>query len=188
VLGTHSLRVTRHSEAIARAAGLAAGDIALVRAAAALHDLGKFLVPRKILAKPGALTEAERAIVQRHPVDGAAMLVGLVDTQVIAMVRSHHERFDGSGYPDGLTGVSIPFGARIIAIADSLDAMTSTRPYRAAMSRDAALAELRAQAGVLFDPAVVLCLDEVASGLDVPAPGDLRQPLVQRPAVGALLA
>jgi HD-GYP domain-containing protein (c-di-GMP phosphodiesterase class II) len=95
---------------------------------------------------------------------------------------------DGSGYPRGLAGDAIPLGARILAVADSFDAMTSSRPYRPARSRDEALAELHAQAGVLFDPAIVLCLDEIARGVDVVAARDLRQPLVERPAVRTLLA
>jgi putative nucleotidyltransferase with HDIG domain len=188
VLGTHSLRVARHSEAIARALGLAERDIALVRTAAALHDLGKFLIPRGILEKPGPLTADELAIVRRHAEDGAAIVRGVAAPEVAAMIRCHHERLDGSGYPDGLAGPDIPLGARILAVADCFDAMTSDRPYRAARTRDAALAELHAQAGVLFDPAVVLRLDEVACGVDVVAARDLRQPVVQRPAVRTLLA
>jgi putative nucleotidyltransferase with HDIG domain len=188
VLGTHSLRVTRYSEAMARALGLAADDLALLRTAAALHDVGKVLVPRAVLDKRGPLTREEIAIIRRHPEDGAAMVDGVAPTEVTAMIRFHHERLDGSGYPAGLAGDAIPFGARVIAVADSFDAMTSVRPYREAMSRAAALAELRAQAGVLYDPAVVLCLDEIAGGIDVPAPRDLCEPRVQRPAVGSLLA
>jgi putative nucleotidyltransferase with HDIG domain len=188
VLGTHSLRVTRHSEAIARALGMGPRDVALVRRAAALHDLGKTLVPREILEKPGPLTPEELAVVRRHPGDGAALLEGVAAPEVVAMVRGHHERLDGSGYPDGLAGDAIPLGARIIAVADSFDAMTSTRPYRAARSREAALAELHAEAGVLFEPAVVLHLDEIARGVDAIAARDLRQPVVEWPAVGPLLA
>jgi putative nucleotidyltransferase with HDIG domain len=180
--------VTRYSEAIAHALGLAAGDVALVRTAAALHDLGKVLIPREILLKPSALTDAERALVERHPADGAAMLEGVADPEVVAMIRSHHERLDGSGYPDGLGGDELPIGVRIIAVADSYDAMTSERPYRDTRSSADALAELRAQAGVLFDPGVVLGLHQVTHGIDVPAPRDRGETVVERPAVRPLLA
>ena len=191
-LGTHSLRVARYSEAIAHGLGLAADEVAHVREAGALHDLGKYLVPRAILLKPGPLTRAEMAIVRRHPAEGAALLDGVADPRVVDAVLCHHERSDGSGYPGGLTGDAIPLGARIVAVADSFDAMTTTRPYRAARTRAAALAELREQAGALFDAAVVaafaLGLDEVAVGIDGPAVRDLRQPVVEAPAVRPLVA
>ena len=127
----HSRRVARHAERIAREMRLSPADVAKVRTAAALHDVGKVHTPRDILNKPGRLTDAEFALVKRHPGDGADMLVGIEDPEITAMVRHHHERLDGAGYPAGLAGQEIPVGARIIAVADTFDAITSTRPYGA---------------------------------------------------------
>jgi putative nucleotidyltransferase with HDIG domain len=151
----HSLRVTRHCEGIARELGLPEDEIARICTAATLHDLGKFFTPREILNKPGRLTDEEFAVVKRHPADGAAMLHGVVEPEVIAMIRHHHERLSGSGYPDGLAGDAIPLGARIIAVADTFDAMTSTRAYRTARPHAQALGVLRAEAGVALDAQVV---------------------------------
>ena len=100
----HSQRVTRHAERIARAMGLSDADVARVRTAAALHDVGKLHTPREILNKPGRLTNEEFAVIRRHPGDGAAMASGLGDPMIIAMIRHHHERLDGAGYPAGLSG------------------------------------------------------------------------------------
>ncbi len=188
MLGTHSLRVARYSEAIAKLLSLSTEEVAHVRKAAALHDLGKYLVPHAILIKPGPLTAEEVEMVQRHPSDGAALVADVAEPEVVAMIRCHHERLDGSGYPAGLAGEEIPLGARIIAVADSFDAMTSTRPYRAARSPEAAFAELDTQAGVLFEAGLVLCLHEIADGVDVVAARDLREPVVHPPAIGPLLA
>ena len=120
----HSRRVARHAERIAREMRLAPADVAKVRTAAALHDVGKIHTPRDILNKPGRLTDAEFALVRLHPGDGADMLAGIQDPGITAMVRHHHERLDGAGYPAGLTGQEIPLGARIIAVADTFDAIT----------------------------------------------------------------
>ncbi|MEA2376414.1 MAG: hypothetical protein QOD13_321, partial [Thermoleophilaceae bacterium] len=126
----HSRRVARHAERIAREMGLPREQVAKIRAAALVHDIGKINVPRSILTKPGRLTDEEFALVKRHPGDGAAMVVELEDPQLTAIVRHHHERMDGTGYPDGLAGGDIPLGARVIAVADTFDAITSTRAYR----------------------------------------------------------
>jgi putative nucleotidyltransferase with HDIG domain len=151
----HSQRVTRHAERIARAMGLSATDVAKVRTAAALHDVGKLHTPRDILNKPGRLTDEEFEVIRHHPGDGAAMATGLDDPMITAMIRHHHERLDGGGYPAGLAGNAIPLGARIIAVADTFDAMTSNRAYRGAASHKHALAVLRAEAGTQLDGAAV---------------------------------
>ena len=147
----HSLRVTRHAEQIASELGLSETEVAQVRTAAALHDVGKLHTPRDILNKPGRLTAEEFAVVRRHPGDGAGMSTSVGDPAISAMIRHHHERLDGAGYPDGLAGDAIPLGARIIAVADTFDAMTSNRAYRRAASHKRALDVLRQEAGKQLD-------------------------------------
>jgi putative nucleotidyltransferase with HDIG domain len=160
----HSLRVTRHCEGIARGLGLSEEEVARVRTAATLHDLGKFFTPREVLNKPGRLTDEEFAIVKRHPADGAALLHGVVEPEVIAMIRHHHERLGGNGYPDGLGGDAIPLGARIIAVADTFDAITSTRAYRTARPHAKALEVLREESGVALDARAVAAFRTYYSG------------------------
>jgi putative nucleotidyltransferase with HDIG domain len=147
----HTRRVTRHSERIARAMHLPAEEVARIRTAAALHDVGKLLTPREILEKPGALTDAEFAVIERHPVDGAAMVAAIEDPAITAMVRHHHERLDGAGYPDGLHGDEIPLGARIIAVADTFDAITSARSYHGPRTHKRALDVLAGESGDRLD-------------------------------------
>ena len=147
----HSQRVTRHAERIATELGLSPAEVAQVRTAAALHDVGKLHTPREILNKPGRLTDEEFAVIRNHPGDGAEMSTSVGDTVITAMIRHHHERLDGAGYPDGLAGEAIPLGARIIAVADTFDAMTSNRAYRRASSHKRALDVLRAEAGKQLD-------------------------------------
>ena len=147
----HSQRVTRHAERIAATMGLPATEVAKIRTAAALHDVGKLHTPRSILNKPGRLTDGEFAVVKRHPVDGAAMARGIGDPEITAMIRHHHERLDGRGYPDGLAGEAIPLGARIIAVADTFDAITSNRTYRRASVHKRALDVLSTEAGKQLD-------------------------------------
>ena len=151
----HSQRVERHSYRTAAAMGLSAGDIEDLRKAAALHDVGKIRVPDRILRKAGPLTEDERVIVEEHAMVGAWMVSSVGNADVIAAVRHHHEKWDGSGYPDGLAGSQVPLFARVIAVADAYDAITSTRPYRASSGRDEAVDALRAESGTQFDPEVV---------------------------------
>jgi putative nucleotidyltransferase with HDIG domain len=147
----HSRRVARHAETIARAMHLDADAVECVRRAALVHDVGKIYTPREILEKPGRLTDAEFAIIKRHPEDGAELLAHLGEPEVVAIVRHHHERLDGGGYPAGLSGTEIPLGARIIAVADTFDALTSTRSYRRSSSHKKALAILTAEAGTQLD-------------------------------------
>jgi putative nucleotidyltransferase with HDIG domain len=147
----HSRRVARHAETIARAMHLDADAVEGVRRAALVHDIGKIYTPREILEKPGRLTDAELAIIKRHPDDGAELLAHLGEPEVVAIVRHHHERLDGGGYPAGLSGTAIPLGARIIAVADTFDALTSARSYRRSSSHKKALAILSAEAGTQLD-------------------------------------
>jgi putative nucleotidyltransferase with HDIG domain len=160
----HSKRVTRHSYRIARQLGLPAADAARIRTAAALHDVGKMETPREVLNKPGRLSDEEFAAIKRHPVDGARMVEALGDGELTAMVRHHHERLDGGGYPDGLIGGAIPLGARVIAVADTFDALTSNRPYRTGCRHKKALDILRAEAGTQLDPDVVAAFLSYYSG------------------------
>jgi putative nucleotidyltransferase with HDIG domain len=151
----HSLRVARHAAAIARGLGLSRGRVERIHAAAILHDIGKTRTPTAILAKADPLTEQEYLILKEHAETGAAMVTTLGDPELTGIVRHHHERIDGAGYPAGLAGESIPIGARIVAVADVFDALTSERPYHAAMAPGEALALLEAEAGAQLDPRVV---------------------------------
>jgi putative nucleotidyltransferase with HDIG domain len=154
-LNGHSRRVARHATMIARGVGLSSDEVARVRAAAAVHDVGKLRTPKAILNKTGRLTDEEFAVIKRHPVDGAEMVAALGDPELTRIVRHHHERLDGAGYPDGLAGQEIPIGARIIAVADTFDAITSARPYRDAAPHQKALDILRNEAGAQLDPDAV---------------------------------
>ena len=151
----HSRRVARHASMIARHMRLPAEQVARVRTAAALHDVGKTKTPKTILHKAGPLTDEEYRIIKLHPGEGAEMADVLGDAELSAMIRHHHERLDGSGYPDGLAAKEIPLGARIIAVADTFDAITSARAYRAASPHRRAIAILNAEAGTQLDPDVV---------------------------------
>jgi HD-GYP domain-containing protein (c-di-GMP phosphodiesterase class II) len=151
----HSRRVAHHATMIAVRMGLTASQIMAIRAAAALHDVGKINTPRAVLHKPGRLSGVEYGLIKLHPVDGAEIVSTLGDPELTAMVRHHHERLDGTGYPDGLVGSETPMGARIIAVADTFDAITSTRSYRPAKSHKKALEILDQEAGSRLDPAGV---------------------------------
>ena len=156
--GSHSQRVAELAARTARRLGLADEEVELTRLAASLHDLGKLAIPEEILRKPGPLTEPERIVLERHPQIGFRMLESLGVDPVADWVLHHHERWDGSGYPDGLPGERIPLGARIIFVADAYDAMISERVYRRRVSPEEAIAELDRCAGTQFDPHVVNAL------------------------------
>jgi len=153
--GSHSQRVAELAARTARRLGLPEEEVELTRLAASLHDLGKLAIPEEILRKPGPLTEPERLVLERHPQIGFRMLESLGVDPVADWVLHHHERWDGSGYPDGLPGDRIPLGARIIFVADAYDAMTSERVYRGRVEAEEAIAELKRCAGSQFDPDIV---------------------------------
>ena len=155
-LGTHTNGVARYSAALAAELGLVGSEAKLVRAAAELHDVGKLALPETILQKPGQLDDEEWKIVQQHTLIGERIIAAAEGLEHVALtVRSTHERWDGTGYPDGLTGEEIPLAARMIAICDAYDAITSERPYRHASSSERAIEELRASSGTQFDPDLV---------------------------------
>jgi len=120
-----------------------------------MHDIGKIGVPDSIINKTGKLSEDEFSLIRNHPVNGVHIIEPLLENNsTLRLVRSHHERFDGKGYPDGLAGIKIPLEARIMCLADSFDAMTSDRPYRKAMSREKALMEIEKNIGTQFCPEI----------------------------------
>jgi diguanylate cyclase (GGDEF)-like protein/putative nucleotidyltransferase with HDIG domain len=158
-VGDHSTAVADLARSIGRTLGVEDADLDHLYLAGLLHDLGKISTPDAILLKPGPLTGEEREVMQEHPVVGFHLLDGLDLTPVDNWILHHHEHWDGSGYPDGLVGAEIPFGSRIVLVADAFDAMTTGRPYRRALSVQAALGELRDLAGHQFDPLVVSALE-----------------------------
>jgi HD-GYP domain-containing protein (c-di-GMP phosphodiesterase class II) len=165
----HSERVGAWSRRLAVALGLAPDQVDIVATAGRLHDLGTIGVPEAVLRTRAPLGPDEWTLVRNHPVIGAQIVAPFEFFAGGALaIRHHHERWDGTGYPDGLVGPAIPLGARIVAVADVFDALTSDRPYRAALSREAALAYLVAEKGRTLDGDVVGALQGLA-GLDEPA-------------------
>jgi putative nucleotidyltransferase with HDIG domain len=158
--GSHSRGVVELSLAVADRLGLEPGQRRNVEFAALLHDVGKIAVPKEIINKPGPLDAAEWEVMRQHTIEGERMLnrVGGVLAAVGRIVRSSHEHYDGSGYPDGLAGEEIPIEARVVTCCDAFSAMTTTRSYRKAMPLEAALAELHKCAGTQFDPQVAAAL------------------------------
>jgi HD-GYP domain-containing protein (c-di-GMP phosphodiesterase class II) len=144
--------------------GLGRRDRHQAELTALLHDVGKIKIPGEIIHKAGPLTPDERAVMELHTIEGQLLLeqVGGLLGEIGANVRACHERWDGSGYPDGLSGSDIPLVARIVCCCDAFSAMTTDRPYRAALSHDEAVAELHAMAGTHFDPMVAEALARVA--------------------------
>lgn len=162
----HSRRVARLAASTAKQLGLPGERVTRVRRAGILHDVGKSEIPVEILGKPGPLSTEEFEVVKRHAAAGARMVArSSGDEELAEMVRHHHERYDGSGYPDRLHGDEIPIGARIVAAVDTFDAVTSPRPYRPAMSHREALALLEREAGSQFDPKVISAFRARYSGL-----------------------
>jgi putative nucleotidyltransferase with HDIG domain len=152
----HSARVQRIALAVATELGVASERLDAVRFGGLFHDIGKIAVPDSILTKPGRLDDDEFEVIRRHPADGAAILAHFSRLrEAVPLVRHHHERWDGHGYPDRLAGDAIPVEACVVGLADAWDAMTTDRPYRPAMSVEEATAELRRCSGTQFAPAVV---------------------------------
>ncbi|MBN7818551.1 two-component system response regulator [Bowmanella yangjiangensis] len=171
--GNHVLRMSHYARIIALAYGFSEQHAEELLHAAPMHDIGKIGIADHILLKPGKLTAEEYRVMQDHPEIGAEIL-GECDSRLMQMARTvalcHHEKWDGSGYPKGLKGEAIPIEARIVALADVFDALTSARPYKAAWSIEDALAHIREQQGKHFDPALVPLLEqEIDSILEVKA-------------------
>jgi putative nucleotidyltransferase with HDIG domain len=161
----HSRDIAQLVPRVGRLLGVTGEDCEELELAARFHDIGKVAVPEKVLRKPGPLDSEEWQLMACHVEWGAELLRHLPECESIArIVRHHHERFDGSGYPDGLRGRQIPLASRIITVCDAYGAMVSDRPYRRALSHDAALAELRDGAGEQFDPDAVAAVLSVAEG------------------------
>ena len=173
----HSSRVGLYALRIAQALNLPDREQAIVEVGATLHDIGKIGIPDQVLQKAGRLTDEEFRLIQKHPVLGKRILEGVAKFQdYLAIVELHHENHDGSGYPWGLQGETIPLGARIVHVVDAFDAMTTSRPYREAMSTDRALSILKKNAGSQFDPRIVqVFLDLVHADPSIlpPEPGPI---------------
>jgi HD-GYP domain-containing protein (c-di-GMP phosphodiesterase class II) len=169
--GGHVRRVVCYSLLLGAELGLGHGDLKDLWLAATLHDIGKIGVPDRILGKPAPLDADEAEVMRRHTTDGASIVAHLSSPHVLPGVRSHHERVDGGGYPDGLEGDQIPLAPRIIAVADTFDAMTTSRPYRQGLSGERAAAEIESVAGSQFCPRVVAAFSAMFAGgrFDLPA-------------------
>lgn len=169
--GVHLLRISHYVEVLAEALGMSEDEVGTLTSAAPLHDIGKIGIPDAVLLKHVGLTDAEVAVMRRHPLIGYDILRDsesrFVQMGAIVALR-HHERWDGSGYPDGFKGEEIPLPARIVAVADVFDALTSVRPYKNAWTPDEAFAYMQAHRGTLFDPSCVDALfDQRARILEI---------------------
>jgi putative nucleotidyltransferase with HDIG domain len=152
----HSHRVVELSTQLAQALGFSPAEIGHLRRGALLHDIGKLAVPDEILLKPGELNDAERKLLERHPEYAKQMLSGISFLQpAVEVAYSHHERWDGLGYPEGLKGEGIPLFARVFAVVEQWDALTSDRPHRKAWSKEAGIHYFRENAGKIYDPQIV---------------------------------
>jgi ribonuclease P protein subunit RPR2 len=160
--GKHAERVTAYGIEIARAVGIPAPELAEMEFGFLLHDIGKVAIADAVLYKPDALTAEERALMAQHPVIGAEIVGGIEFLDgATSVIRSHHERWDGQGYPDGLAGEEIPLPARVFSVADVLDALTTDRPYRPASSLAGAREMISAESGRQFDPQVVAAFNTI---------------------------
>lgn len=160
----HTRRVGDLTGLLARTMGVAEAEASLLQLAARLHDIGTLAIPSPLLLRPAPLTPGERGLMQSHAIHGAELLAG-TESPLLNLAgliaRTHHERWDGTGYPNRLRENEIPLAGRIVAVADAFDAMTTTRPYRRGWSTTVALAEIEACAGTQFDPKVVLALRQL---------------------------
>lgn len=175
----HSERVAGYAVALAERMGLPSDHISLLQCGAYLHDIGKVEVPPEILNKPGKLDQDEWEVIKKHPDWGGNIVRPLtLLSAIVPLIRHHHENYDGTGYPDGLAGEEIPLFARILRIADSFDAMTTDRPYKAAKTAEEACMVLRQEAGKMFDPHLVELFVEIIME-QAPRPGEDREPVFQ---------
>jgi HD-GYP domain-containing protein (c-di-GMP phosphodiesterase class II) len=163
----HSERVARYAVVLARHMDLSPEEVRVVRLSALLHDVGKIGIDDRILRKPTALTSEEFEVMKTHPAKGALIMGQIPQLKnVIPGIKHHHEKWAGGGYPDGLKGHGIPLIARVVAVADTLDAMTTTRPYQKAMPLTYVITQIMSFAGKSFDPAVTAALDKAWSSGD----------------------
>jgi putative nucleotidyltransferase with HDIG domain len=163
----HSLRVTLYSMIVAKELNLSDTYMEDIEIAGLLHDIGKIAMPKNILCKNGKLTDEEFLVMKAHPVLGAKIVINIKKLQLISdWVKSHHEKWNGSGYPDGLKGEEIPLAGRIIALADTYDAMTSTRPYRTALTHEVAINEIKRCTGTQFDPTLANLFVSLSDKID----------------------
>lgn len=163
----HSMRVTLYSLALAKSLNLPEDLLEEIETTGLLHDIGKIAIPQKILLKPGKLTKEEYDVIKTHPELGKKLVDGIEKLNLVSTwLKSHHERFDGKGYPDGLVGEQIPISSRIIAIADTYDAMTSSRAYRVALSHEEAIEEIRRCSGTQFDPNLAELFISISEEID----------------------
>lgn len=158
----HTDGVELFANKIAQTLGLGVTEIRIIRMVGRLHDIGKVAIPDAFLHKPGSLTEEELGIMRKHPVIGAEVVSRIPSLRVTAPgIRGHHERWDGTGYPDGLAGLEIPLAARNVAVADAYSAITTNRPYRNAGTQEDALNEMSKYIDTQFDPGVMAALEKV---------------------------
>jgi len=170
----HSSRVGAHAAAVARRIGWAEDKLEELRLGAALHDVGKVNVRPEVLAKPGRLDDDELAQVRTHPVEGAWLIGGIASLgPALPYVLFHHERWDGAGYPTRRIGIEIPVEGRLLAVVDAFDAMTSSRPYRDALTFEEAVAEVERCAGAQFDPAIAEAFGDAFTAGEITAPDSL---------------
>jgi len=173
--GKHAERVTAYGVEIARVAGLPVDDDSDLEFGFLLHDIGKVAIPDAILYKPGPLTDSERDLMAQHPVIGAEIVGGISFLAgAIPVIRYHHERWDGAGYPDRLTGEAIPIAARAFALADVLDALTTDRPYRPASPLAAAREMIDTGSGSHFDPEIVEAFQSIPDATFLRIAAELR--------------
>jgi putative nucleotidyltransferase with HDIG domain len=176
----HAIEIAELAGAVCDELHIAPADARLIRLGALLHDIGKIGIPESILRKPGPLTDDESTVMQRHPQIGARILEPVPHfAQLVPLVRASHERFDGEGYPDGLSADRIPLGSRVIGVCDAFHAMTEDRVYRKAMGPDEAIAEIERCSGTQFDPVCVRALLDVVRGEGWPREG--RERVVRTP-------
>lgn len=178
----HSRRVATYAYRLARYLGWSRREASNLALAGLVHDLGKTWIANDILNKPAALSDEERHTIERHPVIGARILIGCdIDVFYVEAVMHHHEAWDGRGYPEGLHGEDIPLGARILAVADVYDALTSERPYKAPLSKDAARERILLGSAAKFDPMVVQAFLKLLDSHPNFALGRLSRKVMQRP-------